>query len=259
MLCPLIMNFESLSADNNRLTQAIHSAKSSCKTGIGRLSEKTLHSVLKYYFEPDETKHEIKIAGYYADIANADGIYEIQTASFGNLRPKLQVFLPSWPVHVIYPIAQTKYLSWVHPESGEITPPRKSPKKGSQYEIAKELVFIKPFLQNPNLTITAVLLDIEEYKLQNGFGKQNKFRASKYERIPLAINSLHTMGGAHGFSTLLPPALPSPFSTKDYAKAAAVPQRIASMAVNILKNTSTITAVGKNKNLLLYEETPLHL
>lgn len=250
------MDFEFLTADNNRLTQAINAAKSSSKNGIGRLSEKTLHSVLKYYFEPDETNHEVKIAGYFADIANADGICEIQTAAFGNLRPKLQVFLPSWPVHVIYPIAQTKHLSWVHPESGEISPARKSPKKGSQYEIAKELVFIKPFLQNPNLTITAVMLDIDEYKLLNGYGKDHKFRASKYERIPHTINSLHTMGGTFGFSALLPPALPSPFSTKDYAKAAKVPQRIATMAVNILKNTGTITAVGKNKNLLLYEEAP---
>ena len=36
--------------------------------GIGTLSEKTVHAVLKYYYAPDEDMHEIPIEGYVADI-----------------------------------------------------------------------------------------------------------------------------------------------------------------------------------------------
>lgn len=36
--------------------------------GIGTLSEKTLHAVLKLYYEPDEDKHEVAMSGYYADV-----------------------------------------------------------------------------------------------------------------------------------------------------------------------------------------------
>ena len=32
--------------------------------GIGTLSEKTLHAVLKMYYEPDEDNHEVAIDGY---------------------------------------------------------------------------------------------------------------------------------------------------------------------------------------------------
>ncbi len=45
--------------------------------GIGTLGEKTLHSVLKNYFEPDESRHEVKIANYVADIAAENSIIEI--------------------------------------------------------------------------------------------------------------------------------------------------------------------------------------
>ena len=53
-----------------------------CKKGIGTLSEKTLHSVLKNYFEPFSENHEIKIGNYVADIVGENGIIEIQTRQF---------------------------------------------------------------------------------------------------------------------------------------------------------------------------------
>ena len=36
--------------------------------GIGTLSEKTVHAILKNYYEPDEDRHEIPIQNYVADI-----------------------------------------------------------------------------------------------------------------------------------------------------------------------------------------------
>ena len=52
------------------------------KKGIGTLGEKTLHAVLKHYFEPDSSFHEIRCGTFFADIFNAEGITEIQTRSF---------------------------------------------------------------------------------------------------------------------------------------------------------------------------------
>ena len=40
------------------------------RIGIGTLSEKTVHAVLKNYLQPDEDHHEIPIEGYVADIYN---------------------------------------------------------------------------------------------------------------------------------------------------------------------------------------------
>ena len=63
------------------------------KGGIGTLGEKTLHAILKHYLEPVTENHEIRIGTFVADIANEDGVIEIQTANFNKLRTKLERFL----------------------------------------------------------------------------------------------------------------------------------------------------------------------
>ena len=63
------------------------------KMGIGTLSEKTLHAVLKQYFAPNINDQEIKIGRFVADIVGENGIIEIQTQGFDKLRDKLAEFL----------------------------------------------------------------------------------------------------------------------------------------------------------------------
>lgn len=73
------------------------------RNGIGTLSEKTVHAVLKHYYAPDESQHEIPVEGCVADIFNGKEIIEIQTRSFDRMRPKLERFLPLYPVTIVYP------------------------------------------------------------------------------------------------------------------------------------------------------------
>ena len=68
------------------------------RIGIGTLSEKTLHIILKNYYEPDIDKQEIPIEGYVADIFTGSEIVEIQTGQFNRMREKLKAFLPLYPV-----------------------------------------------------------------------------------------------------------------------------------------------------------------
>ena len=42
------------------------------RLGIGTLSEKTVHAVLKNYYAPDEDMHEIPIENFVADIFDSD-------------------------------------------------------------------------------------------------------------------------------------------------------------------------------------------
>lgn len=236
-----------------RFAWAIQASQQGAGRGIGRLSEKAMHAALKYYFEPNDQFHEVKIANYFADVANAKGILEVQTASFGNLRPKLEVFLESWPVEVVYPVAQVKYVNWVDPQTGEVTSTRKSPKRGSVYDICKELVYVKPFLQHPRLSFTVALLEVDEFKLLNGWGADKKYRASRQERIPKQLFGTVRLGGAEGYGALLPPDLPSPFSSKDYKAATRLSPQVSSRAMNVLKYLQAIVPVGKKGNLILYQ------
>ena len=87
--------------------------------GIGTLSEKTVHGVLKHFFEPDEDCHEVALNGYFADIYNDSGVIEIQTRQLNKLREKLAVFLNYYPVTVVYPMPANKWLSWIILRGGD--------------------------------------------------------------------------------------------------------------------------------------------
>ena len=63
------------------------------RAGIGTLSEKTVHAVLKNYYAPDERLHERAVSGCVADIFDGERIVEIQTRSFDKMRTKLELSL----------------------------------------------------------------------------------------------------------------------------------------------------------------------
>ena len=111
--------------------------------GIGTLSEKTVHSVLKKFFEPEEDNHEVALEGYFADIYNENGVIEIQTRSFERLREKLAVFLNHYPVTIVYPMPCNKWVFWVDEQTGEVSEPRKSPRHYTVYDAFTELYKIK--------------------------------------------------------------------------------------------------------------------
>lgn len=105
------------------------------RLGIGTLSEKTVHAILKNYYEPDEDRQEIPIENYVADIFAGGEIIEIQTRQFDKLRGKLSAFLPLYPVTIVYPIPREKWIIWIDQETGELSGKRKSPLKGSPYTV----------------------------------------------------------------------------------------------------------------------------
>ena len=94
------------------------------RQGIGTLSEKTVHAVMKNYYAPDTDMHEIPIENFVADIFTGQEIIEIQTRAFYKMRRKLDAFLPLYPVTIVYPIPHIKWLSWIDEETGETSPKR---------------------------------------------------------------------------------------------------------------------------------------
>ena len=70
--------------------------------GIGTLSEKTVHAVLKAFYEPDPEHQESPVENFVADILRDGEIIEIQTRGFNKLRRKLDTFLKYYPVTIVY-------------------------------------------------------------------------------------------------------------------------------------------------------------
>lgn len=223
------------------------------RLGIGTLSEKTVHAILKNYYEPDEDRQEIPIENYVADIYADGEIIEIQTRQFNKMRNKLEAFLPLYPVTIVYPIPREKWLIWIDEESGELSKKRKSPARGNVYIAFPELYKIKMFLKDPNLRIKLVFLDMEEYRLLNGWSKDKKKGSSRYDRIPTELVEEVDITCLQDYMQFIPYELEEEFTSRDFARAAHINVQLAQTVLNILYHVGVITRTGKKGNQYLYE------
>ena len=223
------------------------------RQGIGTLSEKTIHAVLKNYYAPDTDMHEIPIENFVADVYTGREIIEIQTRAFNKMRRKLDAFLPLYPVTIVYPIPHVKWISWIDETKGEASPKRKSPKTGSAYMAFPELYKIRPYLSNPNLHLKIALIDMEEYRLLNGWSRDKKKGSERYDRIPLKFAEEICIERKEDYMQFVPYDLPEPFTTKDFARHAKISVRLAQTILLILTDLEIVSRVGKQGNSYLYE------
>lgn len=191
---------------------------------IGTLREKELHATLKRFLCPDPSCLECTVGDLLreeddkprhmvADILTEGQILEIQTGSLFPLREKLKWYLSHTPceVTVVHPIAAVKHLSWIHPENGSILSRRRSPKRGRVQDIAGELHWVSELIGDPRFSIRLLLVELEEYRIANGWSKDGKRGSDRYQRIPTALLGDVTLRTPADYALyFLPPALTSP-------------------------------------------------
>lgn len=221
--------------------------------GIGTLKEKTIHATLKNFYAPSKANQEITIGGYVADIVIDQQIIEIQTRHFHTLRKKLDAFLPHYHVTIVYPIAAIKWLYWIQEGTGEISPRRKSPKAGNIYQIIPELYQIKSYLHHPHLHFILPLMEIEEYRLLNGWSLDGKKGATRYDGFPCHLIDEYYLGQQADYKQFLPLNLPSTFTSKDYQQHIKCPMRYAVTGLQLLHTLGIVRRIGKKGRAFLYQ------
>ncbi len=191
---------------------------------IGTLSEKRLHAAVKYYICPDESCHEklveslggsdMKARRIVADILTDGQIVEVQTGGFYPLRDKIAWYFANTDhrVTVVHPVPAVKYLSWIDPQSGDIRSRNRVSKRGRVKDVSRELYWLSDFVGDPRFSIRLLLLEIEEYRMADGWGKDGKRGSNRYERFPTALLGDVTLATADDYATYF---LPSDLSEKD--------------------------------------------
>ena len=238
-----------------RARDAIVQPRERERNGIGTQMEKTVHAVCKQYVDPDPSHQEIPVGSYIADIYDGEKITEIQTGSFAPLRAKLSAFLPSHKVEILHPIPHEKWLTWIDPESGALSRRTKSPVTGSFYHAFRELYQIRMFLKDPNLAVRLVLLDMEEYRVQDGWGRDGKRGSHRYDRIPEKLVDELVLREAKDYNAFLPDNLPEQFTSREFASLATrkkVRTVSPSTMLLVLSEQGVVTKTGKRGNSYLW-------
>lgn len=203
-------------------------------SGIGTLSERTLHRVLKYYFEEDSDNHEVAYLGAIADIKNSEGIIEIQTGSFSHLSEKLGRFLPSERVTVVYPLVVKKRIKWLDKDTGELTDSKREVRGKVLADCGRELYAIRKYIGAPGLTLKILGVCAIEYRCLDGYGKTRKNRASKLNTVPERITFELTLSEKRDYLALLPEGLGEEFTAKDFSRASGSRSRFSGCILRLL-------------------------
>ncbi len=221
---------------------------------IGTLSEKSIHSEIKNYLEPNKEYQEVKVGNYIADIKRDNEIFEVQTQQFKNLISKLNYYIKNeYDITVVYPLIQEKYINWIDPVRTEIVERRKSSYKRYIQDIFKELYWIKDYIVNEQIKLKIITLTAEEYKYLDGYGQNNKHKATKIDKVPSKIINEINIQSVNDFKIFLPDTLPKEFTSKDFQKYTKSRSKYLGSGLKILREIGVIKVIRKQGNAYVYE------
>lgn len=229
---------------------------------IGTLAEGSLHGALKAHYARPGDQIECTLDGYVIDLlrpgaaggATAYECIEIQTRDLRKLKPKLSALLDRYPIRVILPVSRERTIVRLDVD-GVILSQRKSPKRGTVYQVFPELVSFPALANHSNLCIEVVFISEQELWLDDGRGSWRRKRWSIQDRRLIDILESHVLAGAPAFAALLPAALPATFSSEELAGAIRQQRHVAQKMAYCLREMGVLEVAGKRGNALVYQRT----
>jgi len=220
------------------------------------LNEAPLHASLKaLYAQPSDTL-EAPVDGFVVDILQSDGIIEIQTGSFGNMKRKLNRLLDDYRIRVVYPIAHERWIIKLPKKKRDIETRRKSPKRQGLEAVFRELVSIAALIKHPNFELEMVLIREEQIRRFDGNTSWRRKGWAVDERRLLEIIDRRVIRNPQDLLDMVGEIPHEQFTTAEIAEATGWPRRIATMAAYCLRHCGAIEQVGKRGNAYLYVASP---
>ena len=147
------------------------------------------------------------------------------------------------------PIPSVRYLSWIDPNDGSIISRRRSPKRGRVRDVAKELYWLSDFIGNPRFSLRLLLMELEEYRMADGWSRDGKRGSNRYERFPTALLGDVTLTSSEDYADyFLPAALASLdgegkyplFTAAEYAKLTGIRGKATYSMIHLLERLGLI-------------------
>jgi hypothetical protein len=221
-------------------------------TKIGTLNEKSLHAELKNYISKDGDQFEVEVDGYVIDIVRGHTLIEIQTSNFSSIKSKIIDLASRYPLRLVYPIAQEKWIVKFHPEINSQKSRRKSPKKGQLAEIFNELVTFPEIFQKRKFSLEVLMIQEEEIRHFVGKRRWRSRGWATVDRKLMKVLEAHHFQGSDSLLQLIPKCLPVKFTTKEIAKEMSVSPRLAQRVAYCFRKTGDFELVGKKGRSNLY-------
>jgi hypothetical protein len=214
--------------------------------------ESSLHSSIKKWYFLEGDRLEANVNDFIVDIVRGDLLIEIQTANFSAIKPKLRCLLRDHKVRLVHPIPKTKWIVHKSMPKGEIIGRRRSPKRGSIYDLFGELIRIPDLFSTNNLSIEVLMIELEEIWRNDGRGSWRRKGASIEDRKLIGVSESVMFENKTDFLRVMPEDLPNPFSNRDLAENVRIPISQSRKMSYSLRKIGTIDHVGKDRNQMLF-------
>jgi hypothetical protein len=219
---------------------------------IGTEKESSLHRALKFRYTGTGGKTEAGVGAFVADgISEAGEIIEVQTGSFGPLKRKIPVLRAWGRVRIVHPIIINKYIE-VFDTQGNKRYRRKSPRKGSEWDLFSALLYAPDLPRTPELSIELALVDVLETRIQDGKGSWRRKGASIAGRELTACQGTVSLSSMTDYYRFIPFAKGEEFTSGDLQKAAHIQRPLAGKALYVLEKMGLVKRIGKKGNSWLY-------
>lgn len=223
--------------------------------GVGVLNEKPLHASLKAWYARPGDHFEVTVDGSVIDIQRGDLLVEIQTRSFAALKRKLEKLVSGHLVRLVYPVAREKWILRLAEDGVTALGRRKSPVRGSEVDVFRELVSFPHLMAHPNFSLEVLVIQEEEVRRhapglnwrRRGWGTQ--------ERRLLQVVDRRLFASPADLAGLIPEHLDEPFSTSDLAAAIGRPRRLSQQMVYCLRRMGLVAEAGKQGRVIRYVRT----
>lgn len=191
---------------------------------INTYNESSLHNTLKVYYATTlNGKMEVDQEGHIYDVLCENGdIVEIQTKNLSKLSGKISdAIQKGHNLKLVYPLVfRTRII--LTDENGKLISNRLSPKKGSIYDIFKELTGLYSLLLNPKFTLEVVTINLIEHRVRTAEPVQTANKSRRFKKNWLKVNKrldeileTKTFCNKQDYLNLLPQNLPEEFCAKD--------------------------------------------
>ena len=229
------------------------------KKSIGTRNESSLHRTLKYKYAGTGGKTEVTAGEFVADGKKADGEYiEVQTGSFAPLEKKVKELAKKAKVRIIHPVAVKKIIEVYKPASGgkkkfgKLLYRRKSPVKGSQWDIFDALVYAPTLPLIRGVTIEIVFIDITEKRIKDGKGSWRRKGISIADKELASCHESIVLKKKADYLKFIPFKKNEEFTSSSLAERACIDTATARKALYVLTKINVVKRTGKQGNSWKY-------
>jgi hypothetical protein len=219
---------------------------------IGVERESSLHRALKFRYAGEGGETEVAAGNFVCDARSPGGEYvEIQTGSFAPLKEKVKTLAAENPVRIIHPVGVQKYIE-LYDKEGKLLHRRRSPRKGTPWDLFKSLLFAPLLPLTRNVTVEVALVDILERRILDGTGSWRRRGARIADKILTAWHGSLVLTGPASYLRFFPFTEEESFSSTELGARAGISRSLAAKSLYVAVKLDLLERTGKRGNSIIY-------